>query len=224
MRLLIVDDHPMFMDGLKQGLQQLDRRLTIDQATSAESALALIGNGARPDFLLIDLLLPQMCGITLMQRLVDRDIWIPTLALSASEDPQLILRAIDTGALGFVPKTFSARELLDAINTVLRGDLFLPPKNAEDINRLLGQDSAPTDTDTEAASSHGITPRQREVLHLMTLGYSNKAIASTLFVSEHTVKSHVKAMFKTLKVPNRTACVKKAEQLGLVPPATQSSD
>ncbi len=221
-KILIVDDHPMFMDGLIQGLHGLDDSLDLDQAATAEQALARIDSGIAPDFMLIDIFLPGESGIVLLKTLIAREIWIPALVLSASDDPLLIREAIDNGAMGYVPKTFSARQLLEAMKIVTRGDLFLPPGITRPADSPAPRDSN-GDSD-RPANRHGITRRQTEVLKLMTRGYSNRKIASTLFVSEHTVKSHIKAMFKALRVANRTACVRKAGQLGLVQPSPKFFD
>lgn len=224
MRALIVDDHPIFLDGLSQRLEQLDPEMEIEQAMSVGQALERIRAGPRPEFLLIDIVLPDCSGVSLLQQLAGDEIRIPTLVLSGKENPDLIPWAIDAGAMGFVSRTYSAEQLLDAIRRVLGGDLFLPPGIAEQIDRRLGEHREAGSGAGEVVSEHGIARRQTEVLNLMKRGYSNKKIDSTLFVSEHTVKSQVKAMFKALKVGNRTACVRKAEQLGLVESSPRFSD
>ena len=216
MRLLIVDDHPLFLDGLESGLCQLEPTIKISKSVNAEQALQNIAAGLQPDLMLVDALLPDMSGIEFIKTLINREIWIPALILSANENLALVTQAMDTGAMGFVPKTYSASKLYSAMQQVMKGQMYLPDEIARQLTQLQNQSANDQLRHRDLLQKFGITARQLEVLQLLAEGFSNREIARSLFVSEHTVKSHIKAMFATLKVSNRTACVKTAAQLGLL--------
>jgi DNA-binding NarL/FixJ family response regulator len=139
-------------------------------------------------------------------------LWIPAVVISAHDNLRIITRALDAGALGFIPKSFGAEQLLGALQKVLKGEIFLPETVRRHIRQL-----RPADTHVSTAGhEHGVTPRQIRVLELLAKGYSNRKIALAMNLSEHTVKSHLKTLFAALNADNRTACVHKAEQLGLI--------
>ncbi|MCP4432851.1 MAG: response regulator transcription factor [Gammaproteobacteria bacterium] len=216
MRLLIVDDHPLFLDGLESSLCQLDPTIKINKSVNAEQALQNIAAGLQLDLMLVDALLPDMSGIEFIKTLINREIWIPSLILSANENLTLVTQAMDSGAMGFVPKTYSASKLYSAMQQVMKGQMYLPDEIARQMSQLQSQSANDKLRHRDLLQKFGITARQLEVLQLLAEGFSNREIALSLFVSEHTVKSHIKAMFATLRVSNRTACVKTAAQLGLL--------
>jgi DNA-binding NarL/FixJ family response regulator len=210
-KILVVDDHPLFLDGLLQVLQQFDSSVSTVQVGSAEEAISrLKADGGDFQLILADINMPGMTGLELLAALVEYEFWIPAVVISAQDNPKIIAEALDAGALGFIPKSFGAAELLDALNKVLAGEVFLPTAIKEQIDRLRRSQDAAT------GEKMGVTSRQLRVLELLVKGYSNRKIALALNLSEHTVKSHLKILFSILHVDNRTACAQKAEQLGLV--------
>ncbi len=222
MNILVVDDHPLYIDGLKQVLSQIEGQAEVVQAVSAEQALELIESGDSVfDLLLVDLNMPGIDGLDLLMTLDERELWIPSVMISAQDNAQVIMQALDAGALGFIPKSFGASELLDALHTVFQGKVFLPKGMDQQIERLRRAVDGKRPVE-KAAEDFGITPRQYRVLELMAKGYSNKKVAMTLYLTEHTVKSHVSQLFMALDVDNRTACVQRAVQLGLVQKAAAS--
>ena len=221
MKVLVVDDHQLFLDGLRHTLTQLDEDTEIVAVSSANGAISSLDKDARFDLILLDLSMPGMDGPTFLQGLAERGLLIPTVIVSAEENPRRIQQVLQQGALGFIPKSHSAEQMLAAINSVFAGNIYLPVDIARSLNRLERQqshldcgDSTPTDI--------GITKRQQTVLELMAKGYSNKKIATTLYVSEHTVKSHVSVLFEILARSNRTECVLEAMRLGLIPAAKEN--
>ena len=215
MKILVVDDHPLFLDGLLQVLKKLDKRLEPVQVSSAQTALEVLLQDANFDLILIDINMPGMDGIDLLTTLVERELWVPAVVISAQDNPRFIVQALDAGALGFIPKSFNAHELLTALQTVLQGEIFLPDIVAKQIDQLRRAESGARPT-AKKGQDYGITPRQIRVLELLVKGHSNRAIANTLNLSEHTVKSHLKSIFVSLGASNRTECVQKAVQLGLI--------
>lgn len=209
-QILAIDDHPLFVDGLKMLLKQHGRASSVRITNNANDALALLDQGYEPDLVLLDLNLPGMGGFSLLRILQQRGLLSPILVVSASQSIHDARSALENGAMGFVSKASHSDELLEAIDSVLNGDPYLPPE---------WRDSLSGNGDEARASlarQAGITGRQLEILHLLAQGYANKMIAYELGLSEATVKVHLREVFKALKVTNRTACVKAANDMGLL--------
>lgn len=215
MRVLVVEDHPIYFEGVQSILSGLSDDLELVLAESAEKALLICEADTNFDLCVVDLLLPGIDGASFVEALVEREIWIPTVVVSADDDSERIGRAISCGALGFIPKSANAEQMRGDIRRVLNGDLVIPESICDRLNRA---DRAAKLDVPEKVSKLGITPRQYRVLELMAAGMSNAQIGQTMNVSEHTVKSHVRALFLAFEVQNRTACVHRAVRGGLVPP------
>lgn len=213
MRVLVVEDHPIYSEGLRTVLKQLDPTLRTTSAACAEAALRYCLADADYDLCVVDMTLPGIDGVTFIESLVERDLYIPVVLVSADEDAARIARAMEAGALGFIPKSLDTASTLDALRRVLDGHVFLPERVRRQLARLrrAGASDLPA-----AATRLGITPRQYRVLQLVADGLSNAQIASVLNVTEHTVKSHVRGLFQALDAENRTACVQVAARQGLV--------
>lgn len=211
-RALLVDDHPLFREGLALLLAHEFPRWQVLQAGSLAQALdCLAADDADPEaaggpitLVMLDLSLPDAAGLDGLIHLRARDPRPRYVMLSASEDPDLILGAIDHGASGFVPKTSQTGAMLAAMRTVLDGGVFLPA----------GFSQAPV-APREATDALGISPRQAQVLRLLIEGRSNKAICQVLDISESTVKTHLEALYRRLEVTSRTQAVVAAARLGL---------
>jgi DNA-binding NarL/FixJ family response regulator len=209
-QILAIDDHPLFVEGLKMLLTQQGRPSAMRITNNATDALALLDTGFEPDLVLLDLNLPGMGGFSFLRILQQRGLMSPVLVVSASQSIHDARSAMENGAIGFVSKASNSSELLEAVDTVLGGEPYLP---------LEWRDSLAGGREQEAVSAArqaGITGRQLEILHLLAQGYANKMIAYELGLSEATVKVHLREVFKTLKVTNRTACVKAANEMGLL--------
>ena len=215
MKIIVVDDHPLFIDGLRQVLYRLHPQATVEQVYDVESALLSIEQEPDYDLALVDLTMPGLDGLDMLMLLAERKICLPTVLISAQENPKVIAQAIELGALGFIPKTYAADELLDAIRQVLNGDLFVPPRLSDQVKRLQRMGSHSRSV-IEVGNDFGITPSQLRVLQLLAKGFSNRKIATALSLSEHTIKSHLKALFPILGADNRMDCVKKANDSGLL--------
>ncbi len=191
LKLLVVDDHALVREGLMQTLHQLEDQVTCAGAQDADDALRRL-QSEDYDLVLLDLMLPGINGMAFLGVLRKRFPSLPVVILSALDDPDTVARAMRQGASGFVPKYSSSEDLLDALRQVLSGVVFLPPQLQD----------APGGT-RSLSELYGITAGQMRVLELLGQGKTNREIADLLGLTEGTVKIHVSAIFKALKVTNR---------------------
>lgn len=190
LRLLLVDDHRIFLDGLRLALAPLSPGLRIHTAQDAAEAEACLRQHDF-DLILLDLRLPDVPGLELLQRWQQQGRMTPVAILSASDSSLDAQAAMAAGALGFIPKSADGDDLRRAVSRVLLGET-LPV----------------------AGDKVALTPRQQEILLLLADGLPNKAISRRLGLSEDTVKTHLKALFQEFAVHTRTACVAAARQRG----------
>ena len=185
MRILLVDDHSILMDGIKSLLEKDTTLQVVHMASTAETALAYL-KSADVELLITDFNLPGMDGLSLIHtvRRICPDLKI--IVLSMHNEVHLVKEILRTGVNGYVLKNDSHRELLQAIEEVRQGRIFL----SSDINKLLIQNLQNPD------EGKLLTDREREILKLISKEYSNKAIAEELFISERTVETHRKNIFR----------------------------
>lgn len=209
MRLCIIDDHPLFLDGMTAALCRLEEGIEVIPAADAEQGLAVAAREAL-DMVLIDLKLPGIDGITAIGEFHRRFPSLPIVVLSAMEREEDMRRAIHAGALGYIPKASSMNELLHAIRQVQEGKVYLPTPMMTQFGgenrRIVNADSIDADK---------LSFRQMEVLVRLCEGLTNRQIATDLDLSEKTVKSHVTTIFRALGVVNRTQAVLAAKKLGI---------
>jgi len=213
MKILVVDDHPLIREALKQVLGTLDSEIQVLEAQSAKEALAISEDQQDLHLILLDLGLPGEDGLEALPLLRERSPHVPVVVFSANDLPDVVRRAIDAGAMGFIPKTSSNTLLINALRFVLSGGVYLPVE-------VLRQ-PAPGVMPAAAAGSAiglrelGLTQRQGQVLALLVQGKSNKLICRELDLAEGTVKVHVAAVLKALGVSNRTQAVMAVSRLGI---------
>lgn len=193
-RILIVEDHALVREAMAQTLRHLEPGVDCVEASNADDALQRLEEGGDWDLAVIDLMLPDMNGFSLLGVMAKRFPDIPALVVSALDDPSSVQRALKAGASGFVPKASSGADLLDAIRIVLDGGIFVPPGLADQDERRRGM---------PIHERFGLTAAQMRVLDLLTQGKANKEIADLLGLSEGTIKVHVSAIFKAMKVSSR---------------------
>lgn len=211
MKILIADDHPLIRDSLSQAVRELDGDAETFQASTAAEVQALLEANPDTELLLLDLIMPGSDGFNLLESVCRDFPEVKVVVLSASEDPGHMRKSLDAGASGFVPKSSRRSITLSALRLVIDGGVYVPPE------LLSPQATAPTPTlPTDIQPSFaGITPRQQTVLRLLTDGKSNKEIARSLNLSEHTVKIHVASILRSLGVSNRTQAAMIARRKGL---------
>ena len=209
MKFLIVDDHPVLREGLAALLRQVFAPSTIIAACDVDEAFAALEAHADLDAVILDLNMPGTAGMQAISGFGRARPDLPIVVLSSSEDGRDVRKAIELGALGYVPKSASQQSLTAAIRLVLDGDVYVPPF------LLKEREGGPGERDGSARGVARLTVRQIEILTLLSKGEPNKVIARTLDLSEKTVKVHITAIFKALNVVNRTQAASVGRAAGL---------
>ncbi len=206
LKVLIADDHDLFLTGLQMTLSDLDDNIRIESAADHRELLAKADGKTPWDLILTDLAMPGMPWHESLRLLREANPETPIVVLSAVSDHDNVTKAIDLGASGFIPKTSPSKLIISALRLVLAGGLYLP-------SELL---ATPSDKESAGENNGILTPRQLDVLKLIAQGKPNKIIANELHLSEGTVKLHVTAILKALNVINRTGAVSAARNMGLI--------
>jgi DNA-binding NarL/FixJ family response regulator len=181
------------------------------EATDARETMRLVADHRDFELILLDLNLPDRDGFDVLAELRERRPTIPIVVLSGHHERDNVVRALDLGASGFIPKTAQRAVLLSAISLILSGGVYIPP---EILARQPPAVSPQLDKPPLSVRALGLTDRQIDVLALMMKGKSNKAIGRTLDLAEPTVRNHVTAVLKALNVTNRTEAVIAVAALG----------
>lgn len=206
MRILIADSHSIFRIGLKHVLGGLRAEIRIVEADGFDAAIEAIVNSPSIDLAIVELSAPGMDGGNGISRLCSRQVDLPVIVVAADVTRAAALRVVERGAMGLVPKTATGEEVLEAIDTVLEGRVWLPkaavrPARREATNATAGNSGL----DANGLDRlRNLTRRQREVLEQLVDGKSNAAIARERGLAEGTVRIHVSAILKSLNVSNRT--------------------
>ena len=216
MKILVVDDHALIREAMRGVLRELrGEAAVILEASDSRQAKHQLEQNPDVELVLLDLGLPDQDGLEMLSELGNRYPTISVVVLSAQQDRETVMKAFDLGALGFIPKSGQRDVMLSALNLIFSGGVYIPP---EILNRRepAAARAAPAPAKAGASGADlGLTERQMEVLALMMQGKSNKAICRVLDLAEPTVKIHVSAILKALKVANRTEAVIAATALGL---------
>ncbi len=210
MQVLMVDDHLMFLQGLKNLLSVLAPALRVDTSADLSQALQLVKLSAY-DLVLLDWHLADCDGQQSMRRLRDAGCAARIVVLSGETSGTLIRSAVELGAAGFIPKTYSSEMMLAALGKVLGGQLFLPA----DALRLSDTNGAKASAMAAKLRLAGLTARQVDVYRAAVRGLPNKLIGRELGIAESTVKSHLTAVFAALGVRNRTEAAYQASRDGV---------
>ena len=218
--ILIADDHSLVRDGLRFALTELPVQAEVIEASNAADVRQAIIDHPAINLVILDLHMPGANDLELLKSICNTYPDIPVVVLSAHEDQRTMQRAIEHGAAGFIPKSGANSVLLSALQLVLSGGVYIP---SAILTGTSPQDAgAPPDIGSNGgqanrAVAHGaFTGRQLDVLELLAAGHSNKVIARELGVSEHTVKIHLTAIFRTLGVHNRTEAAIACREMGLI--------
>ncbi len=225
MKVLLVDDHPLILSALKAVIEGLGEQFKVSGASSAREARNALRQDDTFDLVLLDLQLGDADGFSLLIELRAAYPALPVVVVSASDRASDVIRSIDLGAMGFVPKRSSNETLSDALRMVMSGGIYVPPMSigsgAPPVERRRGESKnvvhkEATDSGFQTQPSLAdlrLTPRQTDVLALLLKGNPNKLIARELGLSVETVKDHVAAVLRALGVSSRTQAVLAVSQM-----------
>ncbi len=204
MKILVIDDHALFREGLRHVLNEFEAQVSVLDASDYDRALQHVSANPDLDLVLLDLNMPGKDGFIILDIFAKTYPAMPVVIISASSQRSDIQRALDSGAVGYIPKDTTSAVMLNALHLVLSGDIYVPSDMRLKSQRYQSDDRVPA-----------LTPRQLQVLKQIAQGNSNKVIASELELSEATVKMHVTSIMKSLGVSNRTQAAMAAEKLRL---------
>jgi DNA-binding NarL/FixJ family response regulator len=205
-KILVVDDHALVREGLRQVLKGLEEGVEVLQAGTCAQAFSLAQAHGDLDLVLLDYHLPDMNGLDALPIFGEQHPELPIVLLSGSANTQIMRQVLQAGAAGFVTKSCVSDELLRAVRSVLNGDIYLP----QELNGTVVLARDPS-------SKPMLTQRQELVLRCLLDGLANREIADHLHVSEETVKTHVAAILRHFEVQNRTQAVVTAARNGYLP-------
>ena len=215
MKILLIDDHPSFCEGLKAALAALHEDYEVDFETGSELLPQRLVGRTDYDLYIMDITMPGMGGVELLRYLNASRNPIPVMILSSVEDPLVLRQVYDLGIIGFLPKSYSVYQIIDAIEECREGNIHVPAWLAA----VLEVASAlPSDAPAEELPEGGelplegsLTRRQLEIISLMDQGLSNQEIADVLCLSKATVKTHINKLFRFFNVSNRINCLRAAK-------------
>ena len=213
MKILVVDDHSLITDALSVLFLDLDPAAEVLTTRTAEGAMELVEKHADLDLVVLDLGMPGVSGTSLLESMVAHSPEMKILVLSGQQDPRNVMRVLQLGAAGFVPKSMASDTLLAAVKFVLSGGVYIPADLLEEVNRvaMIGTPERPREV---GATRVELTERQEQVLQLLARGAPIKIICRELGLSEGTVKTHVTAIYRAFNASNRTEALLAARRHG----------
>ncbi len=213
MKVLVIDDHPLVAQSLFLILETLIPGAEIKSATNAKDGLA-IAAAWTPELALLDLGLPDALGLDTLTTLIASVPTVAVVVVSGSHEKNDMQQALARGAVGYIPKSVSADIMKHALELVLSGGVYVPPEMVDVSTNRMGV--AAQSILNKSRDQLYLTPRQNEVLNLLSQGMVNKVIAERLQCAETTVKAHITAIMRELNAKNRTEAVMNAQRLGLI--------
>lgn len=207
MRILVVDDHPLMAEALGMAMRALDREAQVETVDHLAAAVARASDESF-DLCLLDLGLPDCAGLEALERMRASHPALPVVVVSGSDDAASVYRALDLGAMGYIPKTSPRDVLLGAVRLVASGGIYVP------VQALKPREGSAA-ARPAAAGELKLSERQAEVLQLLLKGLPNKLIARKLDIAENTAKIHVSAVLRALGVATRTQALIAASRLGI---------
>jgi DNA-binding NarL/FixJ family response regulator len=211
MRIVIADDHSLFRDGMRHVLSALSSDVSVMEAGTFAEVLALIEDANNLDLIILDLSMPGMNGAESIAQVKGLTKGAPIVVISASEDRDDVMGALDAGATGYIPKSVRGQVMLSALQLVMVGGTYVPTLVLEDHGNGTPRGNAAACANLRAI----LTERQIDVLRLLAEGRPNKEIARHLHLAEGTVRVHVNAVLKALSARNRTEAALAARNAGL---------
>ena len=196
-KIMITDDHSMIREGLKNLLELEGDIEVIAEAENGEECLEKL-NSVKPDVLLLDINMPKMNGLEVLQKLKDRKSKIKVLVLTVHNETEYLMKAVDIGINGYVLKDSESSELRKAILTINDGENYIQPSLIPSLNSKM------IEKNEDEVKIDSLTKRELQVLKELAVGKFNRDIAKEMEISERTVKNHISSIFKKLDVTDRT--------------------
>lgn len=209
--ILIVDDHPIYLDGISYLLQTLFSDAQVVRTRTGAEALAAASGNIELDWIFLDYQLPDTDGLSLLTQLAELMVTAPIIMISGRDDVALVADAIERGASGFVHKSCSQSIYQDCLLEIEKGNIYLSPELALELDNYRR-----TTLTSKNQILEQLSARRMDVLVLISEGYSNSEMASALSISEATVKAHVSALMAIFEADNRSHCVAEARKLGIL--------
>lgn len=210
-RILLVDDHAMFRAGIRALLDSEERLTVIGEAATGDEAVDEV-RALKPDVVVMDLSMPGSNGLEATRRITALGLNTRILVLTVHAEEEYLVPVVEAGASGYLTKTSADRDLIEAIQVVARGEVFLPPK----ATRLLLQQYRSADQNPDLAGLHELSSREQEVLALTAEGFSSREIGKKLFISPKTVDTYRARIMDKLQLNHRSQLVRFALRVGLL--------
>lgn len=221
MKILVVDDHALIREALRSVLKKVRRDAVLLEAADGAQAMQMISEQADIKLVLLDLTLPDRDGFSILAELRERYPTLAIVVLSGIQDRDHVVKALDLGALGYIPKSVPREVMVGALQLIFSGGSYIPPVILSRNESSSAMPRSPRgDRPIISPADVGLKGRDLDVLALMMQGKNNKIISRTLDLAETTVKHHVTAILKALKVTNRTEAVIAVNELGWELPAS----
>jgi len=202
-KVMLVDDHPLFREGISARLSLSDDINVVGEAENATQALATVGD-LQPDIVLLDINMPEMSGIDMLEVLREKNLDVKVIFLSMHDDKEYIARAIQAGAQGYLLKDVCGEEMIKAIVAVSQGE----KQFSQEVTEILAKHE-------QSASKNVLTNREQLILRLISLGYGNKKIAQELNNSVRTVETHKRNITQKLGINTTSGLVRYAIEHGM---------
>jgi DNA-binding NarL/FixJ family response regulator len=214
MKILVIDDHALIRQAMAGVLKKLRRDAVLLEAPNYAEAMARLAANTDTELILLDLTLPDRDGFDVLAELRERYPDAGIVVLSAERDAEKVRRALDFGARGYIPKSAKADVIISALRLVISGGVYIPPEILAGGLSSAPQSRYAADKALASPEAAGLTERQIDVLALIMQGKNNKTICRMLNLAEPTVKNHVTAILRALKVTSRTEAVITVNKLG----------
>ncbi len=209
--ILVIDDHPIFIDGITALLKSIVPDSNIVTCANGKSALQQLQKTTQFDWIFLDIKLPDLTGIDLLKEFLNLKILTHVVIVSSDENPETIHQCLELHANGFISKKFNKNIFEQCIQTIKKGNIYLEKEQAH----LVKNYQEGIYVEKSHILKH-ISERQSEALQMIAKGYSNQEIATLMNITQSTVKTHISLLINLFEVDSRSHCVAKARRLGLI--------
>jgi DNA-binding NarL/FixJ family response regulator len=223
MKILVIDDHVLIREALQTLLKKLKRGAVVLEASDSRQAMGIFADNADIGLVMLDLNLPDRDGLAVLSELREHHPAVAVVVMSAIQERATVMQALDLGAVGYIPKSARREVMMSALQLIFAGGIYIPPEILAHREPSAAASPPPNERPIVSPSEVGLSDRQLDVLAHLMQGKNNKVICRVLGLAEPTVKNHVTAILRALKVTNRTEAVIAVNELGWRLPADPKS-